>query len=509
MKMENSTSDPSIQLEEELFRKAFEEGPLGMAIVGLDYRFLKVNPNFCRMLGYSCQELAQLTFPDITHPEDVNTDLELARKLFAGEIPNYRIVKRYLRKDGDIIWINLSASVIRDENGQALYGLAMIEDITERRRMEEELLISEERFRTFAGVIDAVAWIAEPCPERILFVGNTFADIWGRPVSEFYSNPRVWMDSIHEEDRKRVRRCFEEFLKGDKKEYRAEFRIVRPDGAIRWIADHGVKMQIGAGKLEICGIAVDITKRKKSEQAVAEAESILQALFDNAPLPMLISEGDTEKVVKINGSFREVIGYSLEEMPDVSHWWPLAYPDPEYRNQIRELWNQKMSRSIQYGTAVEPVEAQIRCSNGETRIFECHAASIQSRHLIIFVDLTELRRLEVQLREAEIRFRSAFEYAATGMALLSGTGQFLQVNRAFCDMLGYSEEEMLSRDFQGLTFHDDLDKGLELWQELLDGRRDLYTLEKRYLHKSGRPVWGMLSGSVVRNAQGEVLYFIA
>lgn len=124
---------------EERFRLAFEKGPIGMAIVGPDYRILRANKAICEMLGYSEQELVMLTFADITHPEDLERDLRLAEQLFGGEISSYGLDKRYVRKDGKVLWGQLTATVIRDEMGKPMYGLGMVEDITGRKQVQEEL----------------------------------------------------------------------------------------------------------------------------------------------------------------------------------------------------------------------------------------------------------------------------------------------------------------------------------------------------------------------------------
>jgi len=136
---ERKRDDDALRDSEERFRKIFEEGPLGMAIVGLDYRFVAVNSALCQMLEYSERELTQLRFIDITHPEDIEKDVQLAEEVFSGRIPYYHLEKRYIRKDGEILWINLTASVIRDEAGNPLYGLATMTDITDRQRDEEDL----------------------------------------------------------------------------------------------------------------------------------------------------------------------------------------------------------------------------------------------------------------------------------------------------------------------------------------------------------------------------------
>ena len=130
----------ALRESEERFRRVFEEGPLGLALVGRDCRFLQVNNALCRMVGYSEAELTQMPFVNITHADDRQADLELAQKLFENEIPFFHTQERYVKKSGEIIWINLTASVIRNGEGLPLYGLAMVEDITEVKRAQEDAL---------------------------------------------------------------------------------------------------------------------------------------------------------------------------------------------------------------------------------------------------------------------------------------------------------------------------------------------------------------------------------
>jgi PAS domain S-box-containing protein len=152
---EQKKSDAALRESEERFRRVFEEGPLGLALVGRDYRFEKVNNALCRMVDYDEAELLQLSFVDITHPNDVRTDVELAEQLFKREIPFYSIQKRYVKKHGEIIWISLTASIILDSSGEPLHGLAMVEDITELKRTQEEALFRQklESLGTLAGGI--------------------------------------------------------------------------------------------------------------------------------------------------------------------------------------------------------------------------------------------------------------------------------------------------------------------------------------------------------------------
>jgi len=137
-------SEAALRESEERFRRVFEEGPLGLALVGRDYHFLKVNSSLCKMVGYSEAELLQMSFADVTHPDDLGANAELGEKLFKREIPSYQLQRRYVRKDDEVIWINLTASLIRDQQGEPLYGLAMIEDITNVKRTQEEAVARQK-----------------------------------------------------------------------------------------------------------------------------------------------------------------------------------------------------------------------------------------------------------------------------------------------------------------------------------------------------------------------------
>jgi len=137
--------EEELREREERLRKIFEDGPLGMAIVDLDYRFARVNHTLCQMVGYTEEELTSLRFPDITYPEDIDTDIRYAEQLVRKEITRYKMDKRYIKKNKEIIWVTLTASIILDSDGNPLYYLAMIEDITERKRAEQAIQQSNEK----------------------------------------------------------------------------------------------------------------------------------------------------------------------------------------------------------------------------------------------------------------------------------------------------------------------------------------------------------------------------
>jgi PAS domain S-box-containing protein len=146
--LENARLFGQIQKTEERFRRIFEDAPIGMAIANLeDEQLIQVNKAFCKMLMYEAEALTQLSFQQITHPADLNTDLRLFEQMVTGAIASYQIEKRYLKQTQEIVWANLTATLIRDQEGSARYSLGMIENITERKRAEAALRQSEAQHR--------------------------------------------------------------------------------------------------------------------------------------------------------------------------------------------------------------------------------------------------------------------------------------------------------------------------------------------------------------------------
>jgi PAS domain S-box-containing protein len=143
------------------FQLAFEHSPMGMAIVDFDYRMRRVNKALCTALGYEADELQKRKFTDLTHPDDVQRDQKLADQLFRGEIPSYRLEKRFITREGSVAWLDLTALVVRTRGGKPLYGLAMVDDITDRKRSQQALRTSEERYRSFVANSSEGIWRLE------------------------------------------------------------------------------------------------------------------------------------------------------------------------------------------------------------------------------------------------------------------------------------------------------------------------------------------------------------
>ncbi len=250
---------------EQRFGKIFEEGPLAMALVSRDYRLLDVNCRLCDLLGYTWAELTRLGFPDITHPEDIAKGIELAERVFRGEIPFYQIEKRYVTKAQEIVWVNLTASAVRNEAGEPVYALAMIEDITERKRAEETLVRSERKYhRLVDNISDAL--IIDDREGRVVFANNRFLEMLGLSRADLSSF--VLEDYVAPEWQAKLRDRHDRRVRGEDVPQRFEYEGVKKDGTRLWLETAVVSVVENGRSVGTQSTIRDITERVRAENAL-------------------------------------------------------------------------------------------------------------------------------------------------------------------------------------------------------------------------------------------------
>ena len=265
---------------EERWRALFEHAGAGMAQLDLNGRFLRVNPRLCEMLGYSSKTLLQRRFQDLTHPDDLKPNLQLLNELVAGKRPSFSMEKRYQRSDDVWVWVDLTVSLVRNASSVPVYFIAVVQNIDDRKRAEEALQKSETRFREIAETIEEVVWSADTTIGKTLYISPAYERVWGRTCSSLYLDPKSFLDGIHSEDRGLVLENLVVQRKG--LPFAHEYRVVRPDGTVRWVWDRGFPVRDPAtGTLtHYVGVAVDITERRQAEEALRLSESAIRQLHE-------------------------------------------------------------------------------------------------------------------------------------------------------------------------------------------------------------------------------------
>jgi PAS domain S-box-containing protein len=261
----------ALQESEERFRLTIDDAPIGMALVALDGQFVRVNRVLCEITGYTADELTKLKFHDITHEGDLETDVALSQQLARGEIPRYQLEKRYIRKDGSIVDVMLSGSVLRGPDGTPLYYIAEIEDITERKRAERALRLSEAKFSGIVSIA-ADAIISADRNQRIIVFNEGAEQIFGYTKEEMIGAPFDRL--IPERYRAKHTEDFARFAAGDevsrRMAERGEVYGLRKTGE-EFPAEASIS-KVSVGNDTFFSVVLrDITYRKNVEEALQRA----------------------------------------------------------------------------------------------------------------------------------------------------------------------------------------------------------------------------------------------
>ncbi len=254
----------------ENFRRTFDESPIASAIVALDMQLERVNTEFCRITGYSEEELLALTIPEITHPDDLEQDTRLSERLLTGEIDSCQTDKRLIRKDGGMVWVRLSLRLIRDSEGKPLHYLPMMEDITARKRAEEELT----KFKKGIEQSEDVMFITNPVG-KIVYVNPAFRKVYGYSDSEVIGRtPRILKSGHHSRELYGDfwnRLVSGESVHGEFVNRTRDGRFVIMEASANPILDENGRM------LGFLAIQREITMRKQTEEELRAAKQAAEA----------------------------------------------------------------------------------------------------------------------------------------------------------------------------------------------------------------------------------------
>ena len=376
-----------------------------LCISSMDGRFVRLNPQWERVLGYPVDELLGRRFLDFVHPDDLQpTIAAIARLRSHQEIESFE--NRYRHRDGSYRWIEWRSRPI----DSTIYAAAR--DVTERRKSEDELRRLEGRHRALLGAFPDLLFLLDR--------QGTFLDYYAKDPAQLYVPPQEFLGRRipeilrAEHAAKAMSALAEVFATGESRSYSYTLDL---NGSTFVFEDRIVR----CSDEEALSIIRDTTEWHRTTRALRESDERLRLITEVSPVGIVISDG-RERMIYHNRRFVDLFGYTGEDVPDVERWFELAYPEPQERERIRAVWTNAVEHARAHGNEIVPVETSVTCRDGTFREVEFRFKTTGEYNVVVFTDITARkraeRRVEALLREKGLLLRESRHRVRNNMGLI-------------------------------------------------------------------------------------------
>ena len=535
---ERKEADEALRASHQRFDAVFDVSALAIALMDNKGSLTKCNAALSKLSGYSQEELKCKNFADLSHPEDREKYESALAECRGGKQDRFDIDIRLVRKNGGRVWAKLSVSKLAGVDGSPPRMVCVAQDVTSSKENEEAFSGSESRFR---GLFDDAVVGAALVDEKGSVIESNAAleDLLGYSKEELKA--KAFGELIHSEDTAVYSHPFTECVEGKRDRFQVENRLLNKKGGVVWARTKGTAFRKDGAFQSMALMLEDLTALRETENTLKVTEEKLcetdeklqasdvdrlaevacfEALYKGAGMAVAVMD-DQGQLIETNAALQRMLGCSESELESKS-LKDITHPDDDHEDDPLQ------AECIAGKTHHYEVEKRLKGKGGDPIWVRMTAAVLSDAEgslectFLTFEDITARKQLEQNLkstekqlrleefdhRDSETRFEEFFENAGIGIALLDDDGRFTQSNPAFQDMLGYSADQLKNKTFKDLGHPDDPVEDVSFHRECVEGRRDHYQVEKRYVRADRSAFWGRFTVTGVRDDEGAYKFAI-
>jgi PAS domain S-box-containing protein len=346
-------AEQALRKSEERWRSVFENSAIGVALTDLNGRFLAANYVYQKIVGYTEEELRALCFLDLTQEDSREANWALVTELLEGKQRQFQIEKKYLRKDGSLIWVRNNVSLVAGSESVPRFMMALSEDITERKRAEEALRRSETYLAEGQRLAKTGSWAYNPNTEKAIFWSDEMRRMWGLdPQGSYLPDAEEFLRMVHPEDRDRFNQRIEK-ARREKADFVQNYRIVLPDGTVKHIHGIGHPVLDETGNIsEYVGTDVDVTEQHEASAALQNAfeqikaeEAELRRMTDAVATYIYVLRPDGAPLYA-NKTVLNYTGLTLEDVQKEGHRAQIFHPEDV--EKVEKARNEALARGVPF-----------------------------------------------------------------------------------------------------------------------------------------------------------------
>lgn len=469
------TDKETTNIYSKVYKDIFDKSIVGKSLTTIDGR-LRVNSGFCKILGYSEKELNDINWTEITHSEDIEINKKITAEILANKKKSHRWIKRYIHKEGHIVWADISTILLRDEKENPLCFITEIIDISEQKKTEMALAESEVKFKN--AIYNAPFPIMLHSEDgKVELINKEWTRVTGYTLDEI-STTALWAERAYGERKDLIQQEIDRVYKLIEKEDEGEYLITTKSGETRtWFFSTTPLGQNPDGKKLVISMALDVSDTKKAQEiTIKNKERLNRAEFasKSGNWELHLDRG----TIHASRGARKLYGL---DSPNLSYLDVKTIPLLEYRHTLDEALKDLIEKNKPYD-----IEFKIKDSTtGELKDIHSTATYDKENKIVFGVikDITEKKITERKIKDNEAKFVAMFDSSPIAFTIYDIDGRISKANHAFCKLTGYSEEEIIGKttiDLNLLT----VEKRKEMFEQISRNGGTLENFEVELLRKN-------------------------